>query len=108
MLLTVAFPLALHSYVSNPATAERAIMLCNGIIAGAPLLFVYGTLTSALRALGQAGSAARATVIGLGVGAICTATLMSATPFTLFAEPLLGIAIGLAVGYLFAKCAGAE
>ena len=99
LLLGFSFPLAIEGYVASPILASRATTLFYGLLAGTPLLYLYGTLTAALRALDRADLAARATVIGLGIGALLTGWLMSAhTPLTL-AEPLLGIAIGLASGY---------
>lgn len=82
---------------------RRAAALTRWLGAGAPLLFLFGTLTSILRALDHAGASARATMIGLGSGAMLTPLLMfgagASDAMIAAGDPMVAIAIGLALGY---------
>jgi Na+-driven multidrug efflux pump len=54
---------------------RRATALTRWLAIGAPLLFLFGTLMSVLRALDLAAISARATMTGLGVGGVAHATV---------------------------------
>lgn len=104
LVVLFLYPLAMivQGSSTNP-TVARASSLGGWIILTAPLLFLFGTLTSLLRALGHASAAARATVVGIGVGAAVTPLLLLAAwasgEAAADCDPLIAMPIGLATGY---------
>jgi len=99
VLLWMLFPLLISAYGTDLRLVPRATAVGGGILASAPLLFLFGTLTATLRGLGSAAGAARATVVGLGLGAAASALFMLGAVPWFSQEPLLGIPAGLALGY---------
>jgi len=100
-LALFALSMLARAWIEHPMLS-RAASLVAWLGAGAPLLFLYGTLTSLLRGLQHAAASARATTIGLTSGAVLTPCLIFAgdgLATTTGSDPLVAIAIGLAAGY---------
>lgn len=106
LVLELLCSVGVPHYVADPQLAARTVVLLRAILVSGPLLFLYGAATAVLRASDMAPAAARAVAVGLGSGAVLTALLMAAPVrlhvAPLAAEPLLGIAVGLACGYALA------
>ncbi|MFI9627973.1 MATE family efflux transporter [Streptomyces sp. NPDC052042] len=97
-LLGAAAPVAIDLYGAAPEIREHALTLAMWLIMGMPVLFLYGVLTALLRALGDAAGAARAATAGLLIGVAVTPLLVFLVP-PFPDAPLVGIALGLQVGY---------
>ncbi|CCH32404.1 MatE-like domain efflux pump [Saccharothrix espanaensis DSM 44229] len=98
LLLAVAAPAAMSLYRADPEVLDHAVVLARWLIAGMPVLFLYGVSTAMLRALGDAPGAAKAATAGLLVGVAATPLLVFVTP-PFPDDPLVGIALGLQLGY---------
>ncbi|UED87528.1 MATE family efflux transporter [Streptomyces profundus] len=97
-LLAVVAPAAMGLYQATPDVLDRAVTLALWIVAGVPVLFLYGVSTALLRALGDAAGAAKAATTGLLGGVAATPLLVFALP-PFPSDPLIGIALGLQLGY---------
>ncbi|MEU5878730.1 MATE family efflux transporter [Spirillospora sp. NPDC047279] len=103
ILLSVVAPAAMGLYEAEPDILDRSVTLARWLIAGMPVLFLYGTTTALLRALGDAAGATRAATAGLLAGVAVTPLLVFAVP-PFPSDPLVGIAIGQLLGYACTTC----
>lgn len=96
--LFAALPWLFAAYGADAAVLVPARRFATALLAGMPLLFLYGVATAMLRALGDARAAARATTTGLAFGALLTPLLTFGVGLPQD-WALVGIAVGLAAGY---------
>lgn len=97
-ILLALLPAGFSLYHVNVEVLDNAREMATWQIAAMPVLFLYGVLTALLRAMGDTYACARAATAGLLTG-VTTTPLLVFIVLKYSTNPVLGISIGLQVGY---------